>query len=227
MRNLCALLITSALLLTLAGCGRTAEPEAALPAAKPVAAVEEAAPTAAPVQEAAPAPTAAPEPTPEPTQIVPADTEGILTMGHAFVLRVTVLPQGDTPLVWTSSDERVATVNADGLVTAAAPGSCTITVAAADGTAKADYALTVKAAPQPAVQAAAPAEAAAVPEPAAVQPEQPAETPAETTQTPDIVPGSVEDYDNRYRDFGTWSGIDWTRDSSCASADTAAEDFLD
>ena len=30
----------------------------------------------------------------------------------------------------------------------------------------------------------------------------------------DIVPGSTEDYDNRYKDFGQWSGTDWTQDES-------------
>ena len=58
-----------------------------------------------------------------------------LNSGSTAQLSATVLPANanDMGVTWTSSDEDVATVDADGLVTAIAGGSCTITATAADG----------------------------------------------------------------------------------------------
>lgn len=66
--------------------------------------------------------------------------------------------------------------------------------------------------------------AAPAPDPAPVQPSnpEPAPAPAEPAQpsggdggsSGGVVPGSTEDLDNQYRDFGTWSGTDWTQDNS-------------
>lgn len=222
-----SLLAASALVLTLAGCG-AAESTAPQEVSTPAAATVETAVPDAPTPTEVPTAAADAAPEAEPTEIVLENTEGILTMGHAFVLRAAVTPEtADTALCWAASDESIATVSADGLVTAAAPGHCTITVTTADGSAAADYALTVKAAPV--VQAApAPVETTPAAQPAEPAPQEAA--PAEPAQS-GIVPGSVEDYDNRYKDFGTWSGIDWTKDSSCASGDGIADsyegDYLD
>ena len=56
--------------------------------------------------------------------------------GGTLQLTATVLPEDatDRTVSWNSSDESVATVNANGLVTAVAPGTVTITATTADGT---------------------------------------------------------------------------------------------
>ena len=62
-------------------------------------------------------------------------TEQTLTVGETFALTASVLPENATnkSLVWTSSDENVATVDANGLVTAVKEGTATITAKANDG----------------------------------------------------------------------------------------------
>ncbi len=52
-----------------------------------------------------------------------------LTEGETFALKATTTDIPDAVIVWTSSDETVATVDANGLVTALAEGSATITAA--------------------------------------------------------------------------------------------------
>ena len=171
-------------------------------------------------------------------QITLNKTEGILTVGNSVTVTATVTPDNATNATvnWTSSDETVATVDSNGKVTAVAAGSATITATSeSDGDVSADYALTVnKAAAKPATNYSgtgssagaattpsytAPSTPSAstptyVPEPAPAPAPDPA--PAEPSQPSggDIVPGSTEDYDNRYKDFGQWSGTDWTQDES-------------
>lgn len=171
-------------------------------------------------------------------QITLNKTEGILTVGNSVTVTATVTPDNATNATvnWTSSDEAVATVDSNGKVTAVAAGSATITATSeSDGDVSADYALTVnKAAAKPATNYSgtgssagaattpsytAPSTPSAstptyVPEPAPAPAPDPA--PAEPSQPSggDIVPGSTEDYDNRYKDFGQWSGTDWTQDES-------------
>lgn len=55
--------------------------------------------------------------------------------GESFHIRATVLPDNatDNTIVWSSSDESVAIVNSDGLVTATGVGECVITATASDG----------------------------------------------------------------------------------------------
>ena len=169
-----------------------------------------------------------------PTEIQLNNTEGILTAGNTHTITATLLPETttDTDILWASSDNNIATVDEYGTVTALTPGNCTITAATTDGQIKATYSLTVKAKPVATPRpTAAPVQTATTP----TQPEQsaaPVETPAPEPQEPeqstsDIVPGSTEDYDNRYKDFGTWSGIDWTKDPSCASGDDTEIDLYD
>lgn len=176
-------------------------------------------------------------------QITLNKTEGVLTVGNSVTVTATVTPDNatNTTVNWTSSDEKVATVDSNGKVTAVAAGNATITATSeSDGDVSADYALTVnKAAAKPATNYSgttssagaattpsytAPSTPSAstptyVPEPA------PAPAPAEPSQPSggDIVPGSTEDYDNRYKDFGQWSGTDWTQDNSCGTDDVAGE----
>lgn len=176
-------------------------------------------------------------------QITLNKTEGVLTVGNSVTVTATITPDNatNTTVNWTSSDEKVATVDSNGKVTAVAAGNATITATSeSDGDVSADYALTVnKAAAKPATNYSgttssagaattpsytAPSTPSAstptyVPEPA------PAPAPAEPSQPSggDIVPGSTEDYDNRYKDFGQWSGTDWTQDNSCGTDDVAGE----
>ena len=73
-------------------------------------------------------------------------TEGILTAGNTVALNATVLPEeiaDETTVTWTSSDEKVATVDENGKVTAIAAGEATITANAAEKSAT--YKLTVQA----------------------------------------------------------------------------------
>ena len=73
-------------------------------------------------------------------------TEGILTAGNTVTLNATVLPEAiadETIVTWTSSDEKVATVDENGKVTAIAAGEATITANA--GEKSTTYKLTVQA----------------------------------------------------------------------------------
>ena len=73
-------------------------------------------------------------------------TEGILTAGNTVTLNATVLPEeiaDETTVTWTSSDEKVATVDENGKVTAIAAGEATITANA--GEKSTTYKLTVQA----------------------------------------------------------------------------------
>ena len=72
-------------------------------------------------------------------------TEGILTAGNTLTLNATVLPEeiaDETIVTWTSSDEKVATVDENGKVTAIAAGEATITATA--GEESANYEVTVE-----------------------------------------------------------------------------------
>ena len=72
-------------------------------------------------------------------------TEGILTAGNTVALNATVLPEeiaDETIVTWTSSDEKVATVDENGKVTAIAAGEATITATA--GEESANYEVTVE-----------------------------------------------------------------------------------
>lgn len=180
-------------------------------------------------------------------QIVLNKTEGVLTVGNSVTVTATVTPDNATNATvnWTSSDEKVATVDSNGKVTAVAAGNATIKATSeSDGDVSADYALTVnKAAAKPATRYSgttssagaattpsytAPSAPSAstptyVPEPAPAPAPAPNPAPAEPSQPSggDIVPGSTEDYDNRYKDFGQWSGTDWTQDKSCGSEENS------
>ena len=80
--------------------------------------------------------------------------EGVLTVGNSVTITATVTPDNATNATvnWTSSDEKVATVDSSGKVTAVAAGNATIKATSeSDGDVSADYALTVnKAAAKPA-----------------------------------------------------------------------------
>jgi len=69
------------------------------------------------------------------TGVTLAQTEGVLTVGETLTLTATIAPINatDKSVTWTTSDPTVATV-ANGVVTAVAAGSATITATATNGT---------------------------------------------------------------------------------------------
>ena len=81
-------------------------------------------------------------------QITLNKTEGVLTVGNSVTVTATVTPNNatNTTVNWTSSDEKVATVDSNGKVTAVAAGNATITATSeSDGDVSSTYELTVKA----------------------------------------------------------------------------------
>lgn len=165
-------------------------------------------------------------------QIVLNKTEGVLTVGNSVTVTATVTPDNatNTTVNWTSSDEKVATVDSNGKVTAVAAGNATITATSeSDGDVSADYALTVNKAAvkqnKPATNysgttgsagaataPSAPSTPTYVPEPAPAPAPNPA--PAEPSQPSG---GSSPDYSGSSgfdANLGSWSegsGIDWTQ----------------
>ena len=82
------------------------------------------------------------------TGITLDQTSGTLTAGSVITLTATVSPSNasNKTVIWTSSNESVATVSSGGVVTAVAEGLATITAKTQDGGFEATYSLTVEAA---------------------------------------------------------------------------------
>lgn len=187
-------------------------------------------------------------------QITLNKTEGVLTVGNSVTITATVTPDNATNATvnWTSSDEKVATVDSNGKVTAVAVGNATIKATSeSDGDVSADYALTVnKAAAKPATRYSgttssagaattpsytAPSAPSAstptyVPEPAPAPAPAPAPDPAPAPAEPSQPSGgSSPDYSGSSgfdANLGSWSegsGIDWTQDGSCGSENNSYE----
>lgn len=173
-------------------------------------------------------------------QITLNKTEGVLTVGNSVTVTATVTPDNatNTTINWTSSDEKVATVDSNGEVTAVAAGNATIKATSeSDGDVSADYALTVnKAAAKPATNYSGTTSSAGAattpsytapsapsastptyvpaPAPAPAPAPDPAPAPAEPSQPSG---GSSPDYSGSSgfdANLGSWSegsGIDWTQ----------------
>lgn len=182
-------------------------------------------------------------------QITLDSNEGVLTVGNSVTITATVTPDNATNATvnWTSSDEKVATVDSNGKVTAVAAGNATIKATSeSDGDVSADYALTVnKAAAKPATNYSgttssagaattpsytAPSASSAstptyVPAPAPAPDPAPAPAPAEPSQPSGgnsgggMGVGNYVDTAKPEDNFGQSSGIDWTQDNSNGSKD--------
>lgn len=70
----------------------------------------------------------------QPQSVTLQEDSAVINVGRYKTLKATVLPSNtsDKSVVWTSSDESIATVNKQGRVTGVAPGVCVITCAAKD-----------------------------------------------------------------------------------------------
>lgn len=166
--------------------------------------------------------------------------EGVLSVGNTHTIKATVFPEDatDKAVTWKSSDESIATVDAEGNVTAKGTGNVTITAINSDGDVSSTYGLTVKAvtcsycgqtghtssncsvkaadqkaaAQQQAQQQAAAQQAA---EQAAQQQAQQAQQQPSGGNSGGGIAGSYGgDYLDQNPEFGYSSGIDWTQDNS-------------
>lgn len=183
-------------------------------------------------------------------QITLNKTEGVLTVGNSVTVTATVTPDNATNATvnWTSSDEKVATVDSNGKVTAVAAGNATIKATSeSDGDVSADYALTVnKAAAKPATRysgttssagaattpsyTAPSAPSASTPtyvtEPAPAPAPAPNPAPAEPSQPSGGDSGSSNDPLGGLNPNDYWVSpdqTDWTQDNSCGTDDVAGE----
>lgn len=181
-------------------------------------------------------------------QITLNKTEGVLTVGNSVTVTATVTPDNatNTTINWTSSDEKVATVDSNGKVTAVAAGNATITATSeSDGDVSADYALTVnKVAAKPATNYSGTTSSAGAattpsytapsapsastptyvpaPAPAPAPDPAPAPAPAEPSQPSGGDSGSSNDQLGGLNPNDYWVSpdqTDWTQDNSNGSKD--------
>lgn len=177
-------------------------------------------------------------------QITLDSNEGVLTVGNTHTIKATVFPEDatDKAVTWKSSDESIATVDAEGNVTAKDTGNATITATSeSDGDVSADYALTVnKAAAKPATNysgttssagaattpsyTAPSAPSASTPTyvPAPAPAPDPAPAPAEPSQPSGGDSGSSNDQLGGLNPNDYWVSpdqTDWTQDNSNGSKD--------
>ena len=128
--------------------------------------------------------------------------------------KVTAVAVGNATITATSEDD--SSVSADYELTVQQKKAATTTknnysgsTSAGTSTAPSYTAPTQPVTPSaPAVETPAPAPAPD-PAPAPAGPAQPSG--GDSGNSGGVVPGSTEDLDNQYRDFGTWSGTDWTQ----------------
>ena len=168
--------------------------------------------------------------------------EGVLTVGNTHTIKATVFPEDatDKAVTWKSSDESIATVDAEGNVTAKDTGNVTIMAVNSDGNVSSTYELTVnKAAAKPATNYSGTTSSAGAattpsytapsapsastptyvpaPAPAPAPAPDPAPAPAEPSQpsggsSGGGIAGSYGgDYLDQNPEFGYSSGIDWTQ----------------
>lgn len=156
--------------------------------------------------------TVAPEVATNPAVTWSSSDESVATVDETG--KVTAVAVGNATITATSEDD--SSVSADYELTVQQKKAATTTknnysgsTSAGTSTAPSYTAPTQPVTPSaPAVETPAPAPAPD-PAPAPAEPAQPSG--GDSGNSDGVVPGSTEDLDNQYRDFGTWSGIDWTQ----------------
>lgn len=188
-------------------------------------------------------------------QIALSKTEGVLTVGNTHTIKATVFPEDatDKAVTWKSSDESIATVDAEGNVTAKDTGNVTIMAVNSDGDVSSTYELTVnKAAAKPATNYSGTTSSAGAattpsytapsapsastptyvpaPAPAPAPDPAPAPAPAEPSQPSGGDSGSSNDQLGGLNPNDYWVSpdqTDWTQDSSNGSLDGSCEGNCD
>lgn len=156
--------------------------------------------------------TVAPEEATNPAVTWSSSDESVATVDETG--KVTAVAVGNATITATSEDD--SSVSADYELTVQQKKAATTTknnysgsTSAGTSTAPSYTAPTQPVTPSaPAVETPAPAPAPD-PAPAPAGPAQPSG--GDSGNSGGVVPGSTEDLDNQYRDFGTWSGTDWTQ----------------
>lgn len=156
--------------------------------------------------------TVAPEEATNPAVTWSSSDESVATVDETG--KVTAVAVGNATITATSEDD--SSVSADYELTVQQKKAATTTknnysgsTYAGTSTAPSYTAPTQPVTPSaPAVETPAPAPAPD-PAPAPAEPAQPSG--GDSGNSGGVVPGSTEDLDNQYRDFGTWSGTDWTQ----------------
>ena len=156
--------------------------------------------------------TVAPEEATNPAVTWSSSDESVATVDETG--KVTAVAVGNATITATSEDD--SSVSADYELTVQQKKAATTTknnysgsTSAGTSTAPSYTAPTQPVTPSaPAVETPAPAPAPD-PAPAPAEPAQPSG--GDSGNSGGVVPGSPEDLDNQYRDFGTWSGTDWTQ----------------
>lgn len=182
-------------------------------------------------------------------QIALSKTEGVLTVGNTHTIKATVFPEDatDKAVTWKSSDESIATVDAEGNVTAKDTGNVTIMAVNSDGDVSSTYELTVnKAAAKPATNYSGTTSSAGAattpsytapsapsastptyvpaPAPAPAPDPAPAPAPAEPSQPSGGDSGSSNDQLGGLNPNDYWVSpdqTDWTQDGSNGSEDNS------
>lgn len=177
--------------------------------------------------------------------------EGVLTVGNTHTIKATVFPEDatDKAVTWKSSDESIATVDAEGNVTAKDTGNVTIMAVNSDGDVSSTYELTVnKAAAKPATNYSGTTSSAGAattpsytapsapsastptyvpaPAPAPAPDPAPAPAPAEPSQPSGGDSGSSNDPLGGLNPNDYWVSpdqTDWTQDGSCGSIDNSID----
>lgn len=156
--------------------------------------------------------TVAPEEATNPAVTWSSSDESVATVDETG--KITAVAVGNATITATSEDD--SSVSADYELTVQQKKAATTTknnysgsTSAGTSTAPSYTAPTQPVTPSaPAVETPAPAPAPD-PAPAPAEPAQPSG--GDSGNSGGVVPGSTEDLDNQYRDFGTWSGTDWTQ----------------